>query len=371
MPRLGSFENPAHPPAAEKSPERTMPAPIDEQPSLEVTGTIDHELVKKIQPKFLARGGEHIVYEIPGHPEIVAKVETALMARLQVANAERSLPLDTMPHDVLPLVRQHVQNQRERYVRLKEYFGREHVLPMKQSLMRVPITNQISTAIHRGKPPAGAAETGESWAIVRIQKRAPEFGRRDLAAFTAGYAEFHDPNPDQYRRVTRALVDLDDSEDFSSAQFRGLLSPHTAETLLAVAVDQNLRAALRDFVTRTFRYVNETGEILDLADVHNVTVFKNDGAWSYRLIDALYPAGPQGKRTAMFLDARKAVAKAAARKKLNDGQKNKLLNTVNFVRFLNGLARTVGIGEQLRLVDPELQGKVDFLSILPRKRLSA
>jgi hypothetical protein len=34
---------------------------------------IDHELIVKYEPKFLARGGEHIVYDIAGHPDIVVK----------------------------------------------------------------------------------------------------------------------------------------------------------------------------------------------------------------------------------------------------------------------------------------------------------
>jgi hypothetical protein len=36
----------------------------------------DHELVLRYKPKFLARGGEHLVYLVDGHPDIVIKAST-------------------------------------------------------------------------------------------------------------------------------------------------------------------------------------------------------------------------------------------------------------------------------------------------------
>jgi len=40
---------------------------------------VDHDLIRRYRPKFLAKGGERFVYEIPDHPEVVAKVDMRVM----------------------------------------------------------------------------------------------------------------------------------------------------------------------------------------------------------------------------------------------------------------------------------------------------
>ena len=35
-----------------------------------------NEIIKHYKPKFLARGGEHLVYVVDGHPDIVIKAST-------------------------------------------------------------------------------------------------------------------------------------------------------------------------------------------------------------------------------------------------------------------------------------------------------
>src|SRR3989344_773478 len=43
---------------------------------------VEHDLVSRYQPKFLAKGGEHIVYEVPEHPDIVVKVSTGPLKKV-------------------------------------------------------------------------------------------------------------------------------------------------------------------------------------------------------------------------------------------------------------------------------------------------
>jgi hypothetical protein len=81
-----------------------------------------------------------------------------------------------------------------------------------------------------------------------------------------------------------------------------MLPKKFVELLDQAATDAQLSAVLKDFTERTMAYSQETGEILDLAGADNVTVFRKDGTWRYRLVDALYPTGTNPARTRM-LDA--------------------------------------------------------------------
>lgn len=323
----------------------------------------DNELVKKYQPKFLAKGGEHIIYEIPGHPDVVVKVEASVMARIQRYNAERGRPLDEMDPEVLPHVQAFVKENQERYARLRRFFGPEHVLGMKQALVKIPVTGAIMDTLHR-EPLPGSSDAKEAWAIVRVQKRAPEFDDPERGSVVAGYAELKKPEPETYARVTRALAEGDPSASFSQGDFRSLLPGDFARLLARAETDQGLAASLKEFVEKTMTYVGETGEILDLAGKDNVTVFKKDGRWNYRLVDALYPTGTNPARKRMLDAAKAAVRKAASGSDLDEGEKNVVFNVINFVRDINGMAGQLGVDRRIGLVDPGDRGKVDFLKLL-------
>ena len=45
-------------------------------------------------------------------------------------------------------------------------------------------------------------------------------------------------------------------------------------------------------------------------------------------------------------------------------EKSMVLNTVNFVRAMNGLARWLGVDQAISIVSEEAKGKVDYLTLL-------
>lgn len=288
----------------------------------------DNKLVKKYRPKFLAKGGEHIIYEIPGHPESVVKVETWSLKKIQEENVRRGLPPDAMDPEMLLKTQEYLDLQRGRHKKLTEHFGREHVLPLKQYLLKVPVTEKFVRQAHQGYAPKDAEQVKEAWAVVRVQKRAPEFEDPEHMSITAGYAESKVMGGDreimkQYERVRAALVLGDPKARYSTQDFHAMLPPKTAQMLRQAKKDPGLGAALRDFVGRAMDYAEDTGEILDLAGSENVTLFQEEGTWRYRLVDALYPGAGAPDQ----------------------------LNRETFLRTVNGIAADLGLKRRLSSED--------------------
>ena len=73
--------------------------------------SIEHELVSKYQPKFLAKGGEHIVYKIPGHPELVVKASTRSLKKIIEWNLEHGQPVDSLPSKLEQHAREYLKQQ--------------------------------------------------------------------------------------------------------------------------------------------------------------------------------------------------------------------------------------------------------------------
>jgi len=120
-----------------------------------------------------------------------------------------------------------------------------------------------------------------------------------------------------------------------------------------------LKESLKDFVEKCICYTEETGEFLDLAGSNNVIFTKKDHKWSYRLLDALYPIGRLVKK------AKSAFLKISVGNELTKEDKNYLLNTLNYVRLINGLADLLGIHKRINIVPEVMVGdKIDLLEIL-------
>src|SRR3989338_3476455 len=116
--------------------------------------SIEHELVSRYQPKFLARGGEHIVYKVPGHPELVVKASTRSLKKIIEWNLEHGQPVDSLPPKLEQHAREYLKQQTGRYQQLKKYFGADHVPSQKEFLVKIPITQNILTALYDGNPHA-------------------------------------------------------------------------------------------------------------------------------------------------------------------------------------------------------------------------
>lgn len=59
----------------------------------------DHELVEHYRPMFLARGGDHLVYTVEDHPDVVIKASTFKIKDTLHENAKNNQPLDSISKD--------------------------------------------------------------------------------------------------------------------------------------------------------------------------------------------------------------------------------------------------------------------------------
>jgi hypothetical protein len=318
------------------------------------------DLVGRYQPKFLARGGDQLVYEIPDHPDVVAKAAYPLMRLVQEKTAATGGKLS--PEGAVAL-NEHLQDRRRRFSRMRSTFGEEHVLAQKQYLMQVPVTPELVDRLHGGKPPAGAKDMKEVWTIVAIQPKAEEFSDVESLSITSGYLENQPIDPERYRRMTEALASEGGDAEFTWEEF---LAAHPWEKELFATLERepDMAAAVGDFVGKAVKYVEETGETLDLAGAGNVALSKRNGKWDYRLIDALYPGFSRSK--GIFTSAKEAIAKAAAGETIDEGEKSRIKNALNFTRTINALARKLGREEKLVLIPEEAMKKIDFQRLLER-----
>lgn len=320
---------------------------------------VEHELVSSYRPKFLAKGGEHIIYELPEHPDVVVKVRAAFLKRTLEWNIEHSQPLDAFPVEIAPNIREYLKAEAERYQQLKKHFGSEHVPSQKEFLLKVPVTEKVMEELYEGKSPP---KTNEAWSIVMVQKRVEALDDPNHLAIVAGYAEEGEVPEDAYKQATDHFIFSQNPEGkIERERFLQVQSPSELRTLLEKAEsDENLKNALKDLIERMIAYVQGTGEIFDLCGQDNIVLFKKDGMWSFSLVDTRYPG--EGR---MIEKARAALSKLSEGNELGGGEKNVLLNTFNFVRTVNGLAEQIGVETRIDIVPPGM-GKLDtdFLSML-------
>lgn len=106
---------------------------------------------------------------------------------------------------------------------------------------------------------------------------------------------------------------------------------------------------MADFTQKSVAYSLNTAEILDLAGEGNIFFSRGEGKdWRYQLIDGLYPASyPQHKK---IDEAKEIINKVGKGVPLEPWEQNSLMNTINYVRVINGLAHFLKIPERINII---------------------
>lgn len=333
---------------------------------------LPHELSLRYQPKYLGRGGEQLVYEVAGSPNVVLKGQKYTMAEILDWNIRRGMPPDTDSEGVRDIRERILPEERKKIEQLKTFFGKEHVLPQKKFLLKVPVTKNVlrnlePIARNRGWYLPGFVN--EAWTIVSVQERAKPLEDPDRLCPRGNYieisrtAEFDDPAfRKAYRDVTYPLLNKETAKTapFFVEAFRQLFKNGEMNELMAVAAhDAGLREALKDFLKRTVAFADATGEIIDFGADNIVFFQKPDRSWSYLLVDPLYSMQPKTLK-----QAREAYAKVESDVPLSKDDPNALVQATAFVRMVNGLSRLVGADAFIDFL-PLKNGKTpDVLGIL-------
>lgn len=315
----------------------------------------EHEAVIKYRPRFLARGGDHLVYEVEGHPETVIKASTFKIKDILIENAERGLPLDSITEETRELIEKEVAEKNAQIRMYREYFGIEHTLPERRLLMRVPISQKIIEEIFKDdwkdrSMPKGVGEVSEVWSAVVIQEKAPQISDPNhRGLYFGGFVEEREvqPDPSEYEQLNavflgRGSITQADLELF----FRTQDNPDThalADLISSTSADANLRTTVEDFVRRSVSFAKETGHIMALAGEDNVILYPTaEGGWNYLLVDAipLY-------NDPILTSAMEARELHNAGGQLSSKDKAYITRALNFVRTINGLAAALQMEERL------------------------
>ncbi len=323
---------------------------------------VDHEIVETYRPKFLAKGGQQIVYEIPEHPNVVAKVAVGPLKEIINWNIAHDKPADSLSEEVVGRSQELLKRETDKYWQLKKYFGGEHVPNQRQYLIEVPVSPLILNQIYANNPPVSV---DKAWSVMTVQERVAELGEPSKVALVGGYAEDTELpiEANVYRRVTEHLVfNKNPEEVLSREDFVSLQWGSDIKKLLEKAdEDEHFKAVLQELIEKAISYTNDTGEILDLAGDDNVILFQKDDVWSYTLVDAQYQ-GPLKMLSSLKIN----LEKMANGMDIDEEGVNIVLNAFNYLRTVNGLAEQLGSRKRIYVPPDVTNLEIDFQSLLRR-----
>jgi hypothetical protein len=323
------------------------PSPYNKLPA-------DHEAVEKYEPTFIARGGDHLVYEAKGHPDTVIKASTFKIKDILEENEEKGLAPDALTEDTRAALEKEVFGKNAQIRLFREYFGTEHTLSERRYLMQVPISPEIIEEIfkddHRKREaPLGIEAVRDMWTAAVIQKKAPEIADPNhLGLYFGNFLEERriQPEPTDYEKLNDAFLGKDTitPEDLELF-FRTQDNPKThalADLLAKAEQDPKLKIAIADFIRKSIRFAKETGNILALAGEDNVVLSEKDGEWNYLLVDAipLY-------NEPIYSEAKEAKVRVENEEELLGNDIAFIVRAKNFVRTMNGLAAALGIEDRI------------------------
>lgn len=330
----------------------------------------DHELVEYYQPKFLARGGDHLVYEVVDHPDVVIKASTFKIKDILCENADNDEPLDFLSETQKERLQKEADLKNQQIKNLRQYFGKEHTLIEKRCLMKVPITKVLIDEIFKDDwknrlPPEGSENMKELWSSVVLQKRTRETENPGhLGLYSGGFLEESEFHQLEYENLNNAFilrhqVTDEDLESFFKLQD----NPKThalKDIVLAAEQDRSLKDVLKELIAKIMSYAKDTGNILALAGKDNIILYQHSGVWNYLFIDVL----PLHNES-IFKDAQDSIHRYANGGKLMEYDKMLVMKALNFTRIINGLGASLGMIERLDLIS-EGDGDIDFDILLKR-----
>ncbi len=321
----------------------------------------DSELIKHYQPKFLEKGGSHLVYEIPEHQNIVVKASIYDIKDILLGEKSKDE------------VEKEVSMYNNKIGELRNSFGKEHMVQERCYLMQIPISKDLLDEIFKTdwlkrKPPEGYESLNEVWTSVIIQEKVPEIIDPNHTSLNFGsYLEDGEElDNEEYSKLNDIFIidgsDIkpDDLERFFNMQ-DDPRKGHLRDIVEQAKKGERLKQTLKDFVIHAIDFAKETGNILALAGNDNVIFYKkDDNTWNYLLIDAI----PVHSEAILTL-SKEILHKIARSEQINSKEKDLLMKALNFVRTINGLAKSMGLDEYFDIIgrDVDLK-KIPFLDII-------
>lgn len=296
----------------------------------------DDETLNAYRPSFLGEGGEQIVFDIPHHPEVVAKVHRYTLLSTLAGHNRDGVPLDEATENERREFEEIVENNKKVYYHMREYFG-DAVLKERQIITHVPVTTEVLRTVFGDHLPEVSEGVHRVLTVLRIQERVPDAVQD--AAIDIGFQYLEDSRitNEQYEHLHGVLFGKLSGAEYLQSFPAGVC------LLEAMVKDPELQATIRKFVEQAVRFTVETGEMLDLAGSHNAIVYRSEDHWQVMLPDAMYP------QRGRWSDAREALEDLAQGRDISGEQGNALMNGFNFAGLMNALADYTGSNVRLAL----------------------
>ena len=285
------------------------------------------ELISQYKPELIGVGNEHLVYSLEDHPDIVLKINKfSLEASINWCLYNNATADEFIADkEVAKAVTDRINQYQDQLHALTEYFGRSHIAKGRFIKIKIPL---IPTLLQELEVEGDDFPT-EAYAVAMVQERIE--GVDDNESLQAWYPRSEEP--DRFLEYTA----------------RAILDP----SFTAPLPDIDGNSSIREFAETAINYSNETERILDLAGVGNVTLQTDEktGVRTYKIIDALFPLTWK-----KFIHEFKSDIKTYLDNPENFSIKDsasRIINTLNYVRFINELAASTGSESRLSIL-PEL-----------------
>ncbi len=325
---------------------------------------VDHDINGLYGPKFFDKGGEHAVYEVEGHQKVLAKVNIDTIRAFVARGHKEGLSINEMSSKMKYASDIYIEEDKKRQKILVEVFGSEHVPKIRKFVMKVPVTedtiNELfkdQTSLYFGSDKSKYPK--ELNALVSIQEKVKRSQDADVEYVLSGYAEKTDVFEDDYVKQTQDLVFKPNDEgveggedktpvDFDKESFlRAQHVPYLRHLFKNLDKRPMLFDAVLEFLHKTIRYVEMSGEVLDIVGRGNVAFIPGRKECDYQLIDALYPSGGL-----TILEIKKSLLNFREKgDSISEQDINNIYNGLNFVRTINGLAAYMKLDVRLSQFD--------------------
>jgi hypothetical protein len=301
--------------------------------------------------QFLGKGGEHVVFSIPDHPQLVAKANIfSITNALENAN-QLDIPGLTdqtaQPgFELTPqLQRQLAAREQLRLAQLGHYFGKEHIPNTKRFVLDIPISKQLVDSLKLDQTYDRLPE--KVTALVSLQKRLEISEDSDTkVGLAGGYPEKRGVDSTLIDKANETLI-YGNPKDLSKEEFLQMY-PMLTEQIGRIDRDEQLKKTIGEFVKKAIAYTKETGDGLDIVGGDNVYFTKDEhGNWDYQMPDAI------SMRAKLVEDASNRLEEIVLGRELNPGDSNVILNAINYVRTINWLAGYLGLEDKIDMLGPQ------------------
>ena len=148
---------------------------------------------------------------------------------------------------------------------------------------------------------------------------------------------------------------LDEGSSFNDVIYSHGIHKQTASLIGRAKHEPQLKEALKDFVRRAVQFSNKTNLLLDLKGTHNVAFYKEGDEWKYTLTDVFAGSDHLSR-------AKDGADRLQDHNVVDPETSNALLQGVNLVRMINGLAKSLGMQDRIKFFPEGARGKPSDLS---------